>query len=406
MSIVVYAMMTVTNLTDLLLKHLQGDLTETEQELLEQWVSQSTRNRVFFASVTDEEQLRQQLLAFYDEEAEDNENIILSKIRQQINMDTSEAPVRRISPLRRWAWAAASVLLATAIGGYMWLNRDARPDTIATTPAEILPGRSGAVLTLADGSHVVLDSMGNGVIGNQNGTQLLLKNGQLAYNAGEESATIAYNNLSTPKGRQFQLILPDGTKVWMNAASSLRYPTTFSGSSREVEVKGEVYFEVAGNAQQPFIIDVDNRARIQVLGTRFNVNAYANEAAIKTTLVEGSVKVIAGEAPSVILKPGQQAQISSLATGNAPIRVVNDVDVDKAVAWKSGLFNFDNSSLEEVMRQLERWYDIEVVYGKSIPDIRFGGKLSNDVSLSGLLQSLKESEVHFRIEGRKLIVLP
>ncbi|MCK7558434.1 DUF4974 domain-containing protein [Chitinophaga sedimenti] len=252
---------------------------------------------------------------------------------------------------------------------------------------------------------MVLDSLGNGVIGIQNGTKLSLQNGELTYNGGDPTATIIYNNLSTPRGRQFRVLLPDGTKVWLNAASSLRYPTAFVGDKREVAVVGEVYFEVAKNAAQPFIIDVDGKARIQVLGTRFNVNAYANEASIRTTLVDGSVKVFSDEDASfVVLQPGQQAQISH-ANGSA-IKVVSDADVDKAVAWKSGIFNFNNSSLQEVMRQVERWYDIEVVYEKNIPDITFGGKLSNDVSLSGLLQSLKESDVNFRIEGRKVIVLP
>jgi ferric-dicitrate binding protein FerR (iron transport regulator) len=252
----------------------------------------------------------------------------------------------------------------------------------------------------------VLDSLGNGVIATQNGKQVLLKNGELAYAGDAGSGEVVYNNLTTPKGRQFQILLPDGTKVWLNAASSLRYPTAFSGSNREVEVTGEVYFEVAKNAHQPFIIHLNNKTKIQVLGTQFNVNAYSNEAAIRTTLVEGSIKIVSGASAAggpVVLRPGQQAQINN---AGGDMKVMNNVDVDKVTAWKSGLFNFEDSGLEEVMRQVERWYDIEVVYEKNIPDIRFGGKLSNDVSLSGLLRSLQESEVHFRIEGRKLIVLP
>ncbi|WP_295123212.1 FecR family protein [uncultured Chitinophaga sp.] len=406
-------MMTVANLTELLLKHLQGNLTEHEQQQLDEWISESNRNQRLFESVDDEEQLRQQLLAYHIEELEDNEGIILSKIRQRIGTEAPVTPVRRIQPVRRWVWAAASVaLLVAATGGYLLLTKEktvSTPTSIVKTQTDILPGKTGAVLTLADGSQVVLDSMGNGVIGTQNGTQLTLKNGELAYdNAGAGAAAVVYNNLVTPNGRQFQLVLPDGTKVWLNAASSLRYPTAFSGKTREVAVTGEVYFEVAQNANQPFIIDIDNRAHIQVLGTSFNVNAYDNEANIKTTLVDGSVKVFAGgpakDGAFVVLQPGQQAHITDEAKD--AIRVVNRADVDKAVAWKSGIFNFNNSSLEEVMRQVARWYDIEVVYENTVPDIRFGGKLSNDVSLTGLLQSLKESEVNFRIEGRRLIVMP
>lgn len=394
--------MTVDKLTDLLMKHLQGNISDSEQALLSHWLLQSERNRLLFESINDEDQLRKLVLSYYEEEAEDNEAVILSKIRQKIGAVT---PVRRIGVWRRWGWVAASVLLAVVIGGYLLQNRKEAAAPIAEKRADIPPGKEGAILTLADGSQVVLDSLGNGVIATQNGTQVLLKNGELAYTTGAGSDAPVYNNLTTPKGRQFQLILPDGTKVWLNAGSSLRYPTVFSGSNREVAVTGEVYFEVAKNAIQPFIIDVSNQVKIQVLGTQFNVNAYANEAAIKTTLVAGSIKILSGTSTPAVLHPGQQAQIGH-DTGQQGIKVLNNADVDKAIAWKSGVFNFEDSGLEEVMRQVERWYDIEVVYEKGIPDIRFGGKLSNDVSLSGLLRSLQDSEVHFRIEGRKLIVMP
>ncbi len=205
--------------------------------------------------------------------------------------------------------------------------------------------------------------------------------------------TPVYNNLSTPKGRQFQLILPDGSKVWLNAASSLRYPTVFVGNERRVDVNGEVYFEVAKNASMPFKVSIATPAGgpggsvIEVLGTQFNVNAYENETAVRTTLVEGSLKVVNlpanGNTASVVLTPGKQAVI----TTDSRLKVA-DADVDKAVAWKRGIFNFEDASLEEVMRQIERWYDIQVVYEKNVPDIKFGGKMSNDVSLQGLLKSL------------------
>jgi ferric-dicitrate binding protein FerR (iron transport regulator) len=234
------------------------------------------------------------------------------------------------------------------------------------------------------------------------------------------STAPVYNNLTTPRGRQFQLILPDGSKAWLNAGSSLRYPTVFSADERRVEVTGEVYFEVAHDKTKPFFVNIlpspgrdAGGGSIKVLGTEFNVNAYANEAAIKTTLLKGKVKFVyksaipdksgrAGNPQSAILKPGEQA----VFTHDSRLTIYDHADVDKAVAWKKGIFNFEDASLEEVMRQLERWYDIEVVYEKNIPDIKFGGKMSSDVSLSGLLKSLQEMDVHFRVEGRKLIVLP
>jgi ferric-dicitrate binding protein FerR (iron transport regulator) len=236
-------------------------------------------------------------------------------------------------------------------------------------------------------------------VADQHGAAVTLNNGTLDYTGNAHTTGAVYNSLSTPKGRQFQLILPDGSKVWLNAASSLKYPTVFAGNERRVAVTGEVYFEVAKNPHQPFIVDINDQSQIHVLGTQFNINAYENENAIKTTLVEGSLKFKSKD--SVILKPGQQAILT-----NAKLTTDKNADIDKATAWKRGIFNFEDATLEEVMRQIERWYDIEVIYEKGIPNIRFGGKLRSDLSLSGLLRSLQESEVHFRVEGRKVIVLP
>lgn len=307
----------------------------------------------------------------------------------------------RVRFLRRWVPAAAAAILLLAAGAYLWTanRKDALPTVEATV---ITPGKAGAILTLADGSQVVLDSLDNGVIANQNGARVVLRNGQLAYDPAENgNGEIVFNTISTPKGRQFQVTLPDGTLVWLNAASSIRYPTVFSGEERKVEVTGEAYFEVAKNAKMPFRLNVNNKAEINVLGTHFNVNAYDNEKAIATTLLEGSVRVAANLDQPVILQPGQQAQIAK-----AGINVIENADIDKVIAWKNGLFHFEGATLAEIMRQLERWYDIEVVYEKGIPDIEFEGEMTRDVSLNGLLVMLGKTEMHFRLEGRKLIVLP
>lgn len=298
-----------------------------------------------------------------------------------------------------WFRYAAAVLFLLAIGAYLWL-RKSEPEHLADThkqsPVDIQPGKQGAVLTLADGTKVVLDSLGDGVIADQNGVQAVLNNGQLAYRAtGNGGDAIAYNTMSTPKGRQFHVTLPDGTIVWLNAASSISYPTVFKGNERKVKIQGEAYFEVAGNAKMPFRVNVDDRAQIEVLGTHFNVDAYDNNKALNTTLLEGSIKV-----NGTIIKSGQQAQITDV------LRVVDNADISKVMAWKNGLFNFEGATLDEVMKQLERWYDIEVVYEKGIPDIEFGGEMTKNISLNGLLLVLKESDIHFRLEGRKLVVLP
>jgi ferric-dicitrate binding protein FerR (iron transport regulator) len=206
---------------------------------------------------------------------------------------------------------------------------------------------------------------------------------------------ILYNTMSTPRGRQFEITLPDGTHVWLNAASSIRYPTVFAGNERKVELDGEAYFEVTKNAKQPFIVRARNKATIEVLGTSFNISAYENEKSLNTTLLDGSVKV-----NGTILKPGQQARVTDA------VRVTDHADIDKVMAWQRGFFNFEGATLEEVMQQLERWYDIDVEYEQGIPDIEFGGEMSRNMSLNGVLVALEKSGIHYRLEGRKLIVLP
>lgn len=334
-----------------------------------------------------------------------------------IDMHTQVRPVHRVHFLRKWGWAAAAAILALSMGAYLWKTNSTdtpRTNSIANTK-HIEPGKSGAILTLADGSRVVLDSLGNGIIAEQNATQVLMVNGQVVYHTMHPplSGDIQYNIMTTPKGRQFQITLPDGSRVWLNAASSLRYPTVFNGRERRVDITGEAYFEVARNAQMPFRVNVNGKAAIEVLGTHFNVNAYDNEAATSTTLLEGKVKVAETDSQlstpdSRLLQPGQQAQVvHRSSTGGAGVLVIkNNVDVNKVMAWKNGLFNFEGASLGEVMRQIERWYDIEVAYEKGIPHIEFEGKMTKDVPLKDLLIMLEKSDIHFRIEDRKLIVLP
>lgn len=398
-------MTTAEQVSHLLFKHLQGTLSVEEQQQLEHWLQQSPRNRQLFNSVNDEAQLRQQLLVY--QEAQQQEQPVWDKI-QQLRNRPSAGTVRQVRFPRKWMWAAALCVLLAGTGVYVWNNTPGRaPDNTATVGVpDVQPGKTGAVLTLADGRQVVLDSLQNGVVAVENGARVTLKNGGLAYNGSADNTTVAplYNTLSTPRGRQFQLVLPDGTHVWLNAASSLQYPTQFTGKERKVVVTGEAYFEVAASSSLPFTV-VTGNAAVQVLGTSFNINAYNNEGLLAATLVAGSIKVSAGES-TVLLKPGQQAQVNH-AAAKQEVKVVRDADVAQAVAWKEGVFNFEDVTLEEAMRQLERWYDIEVTYEKKIPDIRFGGKLSRDMSLKGLLKSLEEADVHFRIEeGRRLIVLP
>ncbi|WEK33728.1 MAG: FecR domain-containing protein [Candidatus Pseudobacter hemicellulosilyticus] len=349
--------------------------------------------------------------------------------------------IRRIRSLRRWGWAAASIFLVTATVTFLVVSSDRpgiTPGKSIVHAHDVAPGKDGAILTLSDGTEVVLDNLGNGVVASQNGTRVVFQNGQLSYApAGRAQETIVYNTMRTPKGRQFTLTLPDGTKVWLNAASSLRYPTAFAERERRVEINGEAYFEVSKDTKKPFFVQINDQAEVKVLGTSFNVSAYKDELSISTTLIEGSVRVALNDAAghsdppagqlsrsgkdqnnAIVLKPGQQARIVNLkgrpagaATTpvNEPsgIKVLNNADMGKVMAWKNGIFDFNGVMLDEAMRQLERWYDIEVAYEKGVPAIRFAGKLSRDVSLAGLLKGLEESKVRFRMEeGRRLVVMP
>lgn len=331
--------------------------------------------------------------------------------------------VRLLQPWFKYA-AAAVLIITISFFIRSILQKPVPVNTSTEKPiaavTDIAPGSQGAVLTLADGRKVVLDSLGNGTISLQTGAEVRLKDGQLVYDpvaATEEQ--MVYNSISTPKGRQFQLILPDGTKVWLNAASSLKYPTHFSGNERKVEIKGEAYFEVAKNPHKPFIVDLPSiggggGGQVRVLGTHFNINAYDDEPAIKTTLLEGSVKVVnrqsaIGNDNSVMLKPGEQAELSRVNSprhGGHALTIHHSPDIDKVMAWKNGVFNFNDATLQEVMHQLERWYDIEVVYETGIPKLEFVGKMGRDLSLNNVLRGLEISKVHCRLEGRKLIVMP
>jgi ferric-dicitrate binding protein FerR (iron transport regulator) len=214
------------------------------------------------------------------------------------------------------------------------------------------------------------------------------------------ATSLIFNTLSTPRGGQYQLLLPDGTKVWLNAASSITYPVGALTKEIKIKIEGEAYFEVAKNKELPFIVDIGGRSTVEVLGTHFNVNGYTNEGVIRTTLLEGSVKVTNGQSDKV-LKPGQQ---SEQAAQDQKITVHNDVDTDKVLAWKNGLFNFEGASLPAVMHQLERWYDITVQYEGAVPAIEFRGGMDRNVNLSAILQFLAEMKIKYTMQGHTLII--
>ncbi|MGC4104426.1 FecR family protein [Ferruginibacter sp.] len=330
---------------------------------------------------------------------------ILSLLFEQ---ETPAKGVPMRSSRRRIWWAAASIALLISISGiyYFASKKTASKNDIAKNiPSskyknDVAPGTTGAVLKLADGSYIVLDSASNGTLSMQGSMKVVKNGGVLNYVQDNDSkVSSGYNIIETPRGRQFELVLEDGTKVWLNAASSIRYPVVFDDKERKVEITGEAYFEVAKNKEKPFRVSV-NGTTVEVLGTHFNINAYTDEASLNTTLLEGSVKVIKNE-NTMLLTPGQQAQVNETgAITKAP-----RVNTDEVMAWKNNNFSFNNTDLKKLMRQLSRWYDVEVEYKNNSEPIKFNGDISRGVTLSNVLKMLElTGEVSFAIDGKKIIV--
>ncbi|HWV69410.1 FecR family protein [Chitinophaga sp.] len=314
-------------------------------------------------------------------------------------------PVKsRVHFLQRYWWAAACIILLTA-GAYYLSRQTQQPVMVNRAPVkDVAPGGNRAVLTLSDGSEITLDSAGNGVLAQQGNTRITkLNNGQLAYSgAGNPEGKVLYNTMSTPLGGQYQLILPDGTGVWLNAASSISYPTAFTGNERSVTVTGEAYFEVVKNEKMPFRVKAGNTT-IDVLGTHFNINAYKDEASINTTLLEGAVRVNVSQQQQQ-LRPGQQARVPANGTS---IQVVDHADISEVMAWKAGFFSFNDADLPTVMRQLSRWYNVEVKYEGNIPQRVFTGEIGRNLTLSQVLKGLTKTRIKYRIEnGNRIVIQP
>jgi transmembrane sensor len=346
-----------------------------------------------------------------DEENVDWQQMLQTVLQQK---DAAEpAPVRRLWIYRVAAAAAVIIILGTI--AWWWLQRNNwqtnnKPVAMIT---DVMPGKNGAILTLANGRQFVLDSTGNGDLYTQAGVQIVKHDSLIEYNApasksSDGTGAVSYNTLTTPKGRQFQVVLADGTRVWLNASSSIRYPAVFSAQERRVDVTGEVYFEVAKDPHKPFKVSFSSKAAgnrqgvVEVLGTHFNINAYDDEVAVRTTLLEGKIKTSIHNGESSILKPGEQAVIAAIS----PLTIDHSPNVDQVMAWKNGYFQFDRVDIKTVMRQISRWYDVEIVYDGPVTNDRFGGSIPRDATLSQVLNALEQSLVHFTIQGKKVIVTP
>ncbi|MDR6568993.1 DUF4974 domain-containing protein [Chitinophaga ginsengisegetis] len=385
------------NIYHLIEKYLAGTITPAEEAQLMAWYQDHNQTDVEWPSenADEEEQVRLRMLL---------------RMNQQIN-----TPVTRSGTTRRlWYYlsAAASVLLIVGFATYFYypqIHRSTRPAVIARDVKDIGPGGNKAILTLANGDKVVLEEAKNGLISQQGNTSVnKTGSGSLLYNkeAGSAAATIVYNTLSTPYGGQYQMTLQDGTKVWLNAGSSLRFPASFPGNERNVILTGEAYFEVAKDNARPFFVTVNAGSgapmTVRVLGTHFNINAYPDEQHNIVTLLEGAVKVGCGQ-ENALLAPGKEA-ILNRTSGKINIK---DGDTEGAVAWKNGYFLFENEKIESIMRQISRWYDVEISYQGDVSGKAIGGSLSRSKNVSEVLNMLElTGTVHFKINGRRITVMP
>lgn len=396
----------IERIAALITAHYHGTLSEEEALELKVWCAQSDANQALFDELSDAEYLKNKIKNRPDMPA------LKAEGWDRLSSRLMEDPAWRAAPLKRMNWKryliAASVVGVAAIGTLLFVRSKHDVETVATPIAsrlknDVAPGGNKAVLTLSDGSSVVLDKAAKGIVSDQGAARVVKTDeGKLAYNIilNEKPTEVAYNTLTTPAAGEFQVVLPDGSKVWLNNASSLRYPVSFTGKDREVELQGEAYFEIASNSRQPFKVKVSGVA-VDVLGTSFNISAYADEATIKTTLLSGAVRVSKGEVGS-LLKPNEQAQVN----GAGKLSVLKDVDVDAEVAWRSGLFHFERADIKTVMKVLARWYDLDVQYEGPVTSHEFGGYIERKLNLSQVLEILQKNQVHFDLDGRKLTVRP
>lgn len=358
----------------------------------------------------------QQLLNFYEsfhEEGDWDENTLGPRMELENKMRArlltaaraEPPPMGKVSPLWSRLAVAVAILACLVTGAYLLLKPRKNVLPVVAKTRDIAPGHKQATLTLAGGKKIVLTQQLSGQLALQGNMSIRIDSGNnVAYvpNGSPEHHPITYNTLETQKGEAspYPLVLADGTKIWLDAASSLTFPTAFDGKERVVKMTGQAYFKVARNARQPFKVMV-NGQMVEDLGTDFNINAYTDEAFTRTTLLEGSVRVHRGEQQALLL-PGQQAIINTQSAA-APIRV-SPADTEQATAWLNGKFQFNNDDLATIMRSLSRWYDIKVVFKNGVPDKHYLGRISRDVPISQVFQILKTSGIDFTIEGNQIIV--
>jgi ferric-dicitrate binding protein FerR (iron transport regulator) len=400
---------------DIIVHLIFGPLPEDEQQVLDKWVT-NLDNKRFLEEITNRDNLLQDLKLF--EEAKKEAMLIREKVLQAYYQETGIAIGQR-----KWinyATVAATLLLVLSAGFFFLVNHRKSPEPpvtnnkSSTQPGviDIPPGKHKATLVLADGTKITLDSVSRGQLPQQGNTNINNIDGRVEYHTGlpaMEGTLLLYNTLKTEIGQTYQVVLPDGSKAWLNAASSIRYPAAFSGKEREVTITGEAYFEIKSLVRDhgekvPFIVTVEDTAgntneEVEVLGTQFNINAYKEEKNITTTLLDGKVRI--KKEKNVILSEPNQQGVLSKATGD--IDIVRNVNVEKIVSWKNNYFYFDRDSLATVIKQVARWYDVYFVIDKRLSNKTFSGRIPRNMPLSKILEKVeKTSGVKFDIhEGKR-----
>ena len=389
--------MTQKELTELIDKYLSGQATPAEKRKIEQWYESFDQ-----APIQNEEEVVERIHASLEHN--------LQKTRQRLLRLQKQDQPKPGKIGRSWMRVAAVGILFIALSTAFYVLLQHAPQKMLAVTAQNSerlygPATNHAILTLANGQTIVLDSNQNGVVSVQGKTKITKTgNGLLTYNTTAQSQAPQldgqdYNSLHTPRGAKFQIVLADGSKVWLNAASTIRFPAAFGAKSRDIQLTGEAYFEIAKDPNRPFHV-LAKGLNVNVLGTRFNVMAYENENMIKTTLLEGAVKISKGN-NSLSLGPGEAGWL----TKEDHLQRVMLTDATREIAWKNNLFWFKDNNIETVMRQLSRWYDIDVVYNGPIPSGHYSGIISRNTNLSQVLETLKLSGIHFKIDNNQLTVL-
>lgn len=385
-------------------RYKDGSLSEREGMVLREWLNKSPTHRTWFEDIIREDALRPQLETFKNLSVDSV--TAFEGVRTKIGIEAGQPGIVRMRAMV--ISVAASVLLALAgfaVYKYLPGHLHRVEDNAAVSKNishDVLPGGYHALLTLADGSEIALDSAGKNKTIARQGASIVesTASGDLAYRAGEtHEKEIFYNTLTTRRGDTYKVVLPDGSGVWLNSSSSLHYPTRFVGKSREVTLDGEGYFEIKSNPNQPFIVHTTNED-VHVIGTHFDISAYSDDAAITTSLLEGSILVTAGSDQRLLKEPSQ-AQLGT--TGG--LHLVGQANLDAAIAWKNGIFDFEHVPISLIMRQLSRWYDIQVEYQGIAPDVRFSANIIKSTPISAVLNLLSETRgISFDVQGNKVIV--